>query len=58
MTQSFVVREIILSRQKHIAYLKKILAKTTSHDAEIIILKEIHDKKQDLEYFENSESFK
>ena len=58
MTQSFVVQEIILSRQKHIAYLKKILAKTTSHDAEISIIKEIHDDEQSLEYFENSEAFK
>ena len=57
MIQSFVVRGIILQREKHISYLKKILDKTTSHDAEMSIRKEIHDEEQSLEYFENSEAF-
>ena len=56
MTQSFVMQKIIIQRQEHIAYLKKILTK--SHDAEMSIIKEISDEEQSLEYFENSEAFK
>ncbi len=55
MSQSFAVQEIILQRRKHIAYLEKTLAKTTTHDAKISLLKEIHDEQQSLEYFENLE---
>ena len=57
MTQSFTVQGIILQRKKYIAYLKKTLTKTISHNAEMSIIKEIHDEEQSLEYFENSEAF-
>lgn len=58
MSQSFAVQEIILSRRKHIVYLKNTLAKTITHDAEMSLRKEIHDEEQDLEIFTNSEAFK
>jgi len=58
MSQSFAVQEIILQRRKHIAYLEKTLAKTSTHDVKISLLKEIHDEQQSLKYFENSEAFK
>lgn len=57
MSQNLTVQGIILNRRKHIAYLEKTLAKTSTHDAKISLLKEIHDEKQSLEYFENSEAF-
>ncbi len=55
MKQSFVVQEIIIQRKKKIVFLKKILAKTISHDAEISIRQEIHDEENDLEIFMDSE---
>lgn len=56
MKQCFVVREIILSRQRHIDYLKKTLSKTSNHNSQISLLKLIHDDEQDLKIFTNSEN--